>query len=712
MIHLSRAARLREGNEMRVSLRIKILAAILAVILASDLVATWVVNDRLLAGAQREAESQARAETAQVTALYAERAATLAAEGEAISLYPAVLTALVEGNSRPLIQWSSQVTALQGTSVTVTDASGRVIARGHAPAQVGDDLKPKLAGLRMAMAGHSVTGVETGDELGLALRGFVPVLRQGSVLGVVMIADPVDVRLLRRLAGPGADQVGLRLGAGTPPRTEVCDAPASDAATCRFPLLSPAGQPVSALVVTVPLDQIASALVDAQKRLWLAAAAVLAAGALLAWVLARSLARPLARLTGAAGRVAAGAYEEPVGVRGSDEIGELARAFDTMRQQVARSTGELRRERDVLSAVLEAADDGILLVDGVGEVLVANDRWAAVLGGSGLAAAASLSRADGVDGTFAEAARAWLLEPGRALVTDFERRDPYRRFRCYTAPVLHRDATPIGRIFVLREVTWESQAERLRTALVATVSHELRAPLTTIAGYAATLLQAGPWAPEAEREMLEIVAQSAATLGGLVDNLLDAATMEAGDLRLQREPVRLERLAQRLAGQRQRLAPAHFFVVEAEPGLPLADADPARIEQVVANLVENAIKYSPRGGPINLHIYADAEGMLSVSVSDRGIGIAPEHAERLFERFYRADSDAVRSTKGVGLGLFICRRIVEAHGGRIWVASSPGAGSTFAFTVPRLADAPERRDQPDAQSIAGGARRLTGGRAV
>lgn len=669
---------------MYVSLRAKIMAALLALLVAGDGLATWVVHARLVAGSQREADRQARDRAAQVRALYDERLATLAAEGEAISLYPAVIAAIGDNNPAPLRQWAGQVAALQGTSVTVTDAAGKVIARGHAPDRAGDNLAPKLEGLRLALAGQRASGADDGDELGLALRGYVPVVRNNAVVGAVMIADPLDSRLLGRFAGREGNGAQLRVEPGAPAQAEGCEAASDAASTCRFAVSSPAGKPVAALALTVPLADVAQARADALRALWLAGLAVLVAGALAAWLLARSLTGPLARLTAAADRVGAGAYDVPLGAYPNDEIGVLARAFDAMREKVAATTAALRTERDVRDAVLDSTEDGILMVDRSGAVAVVNGRWRA-LAGDGLGAAAGLERVDGASGTFGDAARSWLADPGSVERAELEQVAPYRRIRCYTAPVRHRAGATIGRIFALRDVTEERAAERMRAALLATVSHELRSPLTAIAGYTDSLLNGGPWDSGTQRELLQIVAQAAATLAGLVDNLLDAAAMEAGAMRLELEPVRVERIAERVVAQRRAMAPRHALAVEAAPHLPLAHADPLRTEQVLANLVDNAIKYSPEGGPVTLRITAD-DGAISVRVSDRGVGILPDQAERLFERFYRADGPLAKETKGVGLGLFICKSIVEAHGGRISAASGPGAGSVFTFTLPRLAD--------------------------
>jgi signal transduction histidine kinase/HAMP domain-containing protein len=624
---------------------------------------------------------------AQIRAIYQERAATLVAEGEAVSLYPAVISALAEGNPSPLRQWAGQVASLQGTSVTVTDAAGKVVARGHHPELSGDELASHLEGLRLALAGQKVSGTELGDELGLALRGYAPVMREGEVVGAVMMAEPLHQLLERLTSGERAtatSQVASALLA------EGCDTASSASATCRFSLASPTGRPAATLELVVPLLEIEEARRDAQRWLWMTGGLVM----VISGLLAGSLARPLARLTAAAHRMASGDYDQPAAApAGNDEIGVLARAFDRMRQEVARTTTSLREERDVFDAVLESVEAGILLTDMDGQTLVSNSRWTQLLGGEGLPAAAHLVRVDAAGGTFADAARDWLADRQRHAQGDFEQWGPgYQCFRCYTAPVRHRpasgtgpdEARAIGRIFALRDVTRESEAERMRSALVATVSHELRSPLTAIKGYTDTLLQGGPWDHQTEREFLEIVALSAEKLSLLVENLLDAAQVEAGVLSLHPEPVRVERVIREIILQRQPLMPDHPLDLEAPSHLPLAEADPVRVEQVIINLIDNAIKYSPGGGPIRIQI-EDGE-MLTVKVSDCGLGIAPEHLGHLFDRFYRVEDGLPPKTKGLGLGLFICKGLIEAQGGQMGVESRLGVGSTFFFTLPKVAD--------------------------
>jgi signal transduction histidine kinase/HAMP domain-containing protein len=690
------------------SLRTRILLAIVGTVVATNVLASWAVHDRLVEGARREADAQARARVAMARALYAERAAALAADAERIALYPAVIAAVDGRNAQPLVRWGTDVAMEQGVHVKVVDAAGATIAHGHTEHRLGPrwdglDTGLPLEGMTLALAGQPTSGVEASDEIGLAVRGYAPVRRDGltgPLVGAVMLAEPLDAALLTRLAG-GADLRGeLRVGPLVDGEAEGCAPPVGEAsATCRVHLLSPAGRPVATLARTVPLTNVQRAHVDVQRALGLTGLALLVLGTLAAWYLARSLAAPIARLTMSARRMARGDYSGPAGVPArTDEIGELARAFESMRQRVADATHTLRDERDVRDAVLEATDDGIIMVTRRGGTAVANARWAELVGGAGLAAAGHLRRVEG-GLPFADAAAAWLAEPLQVAAADFERAGPpYGRFRCYTAPVRRHDGPPFGRIFVLRDVTRESEAERLRNAFLATVSHDLRAPLAAISGYADSLLRDDSWDSRTQREFLEIIAASADTLTRLVDNLLDAATLEAGALRLEPEPVRVERIAERVVAHRRPLTPTHDLRVDIEPGLPLANADPLRVEQVITNLVDNAVKYSPDGGPVTVRVARGEEGALVVAVSDQGIGLTAEQAGRVFERFYRAADALSGAPRGIGLGLFLCKRLVEAQGGRIWAASAPGEGSTFSFTLPSLSMA---EDEPATPAPAG-----------
>jgi len=218
-----------------------------------------------------------------------------------------------------------------------------------------------------------------------------------------------------------------------------------------------------------------------------------------------------------------------------------------------------------------------------------------------------------------------------------------------------------------------------RAALVASVSHELRSPLAVILGYGYTLLDGTNRDSKEERELLGIIVASAERLTTLVDDLLDVAKLDAGMFPLEREAVRVERIAERVLAHRRALYPALDLRLEVEGVPSLVSADPTRLEQVITNLVENAIKYSPAGRRVCVRVLAGDP--ITVEVCDDGEGIEPTEITRLFEPFFRGAGHR-RSGNGAGLGLFICRRIVEAHGGRIWVESAPGCGTRVSFTVP------------------------------
>lgn len=237
-----------------------------------------------------------------------------------------------------------------------------------------------------------------------------------------------------------------------------------------------------------------------------------------------------------------------------------------------------------------------------------------------------------------------------------------------------------------RDVTRDKQAEQIKNQLLSTVSHELRTPLASIKGFATTLLrQDVRWDEATQREFLQIIEEESNRLEELIDNLLDMSQVEAGALRIQREPAQLRRLVREAVENAQRRTEGHWFVVDLPAELPRVWGDPRRIRQVLNNLLENAIKYAPNGGQITVTCEADADAV-TVNIADQGQGIPPEFLERIFDRFFQVDGASTRKTGGSGLGLAIAKAIVEAHGGMIWAESHDGHGSIFHFTLPIVKD--------------------------
>lgn len=262
-------------------------------------------------------------------------------------------------------------------------------------------------------------------------------------------------------------------------------------------------------------------------------------------------------------------------------------------------------------------------------------------------------------------------------------------------------ALPEGNAYgvLWRDVTHDKEAEQIKNQLLSTVSHELRTPLASIKGFATTLLrQDVRWDDATQREFLRIIEEESNRLEELIDNLLDMSQMEAGALRIQREPLQLRRLVREAVEQAQRRTETHWFVMDLPAELPRVWGDSRRIRQVLNNLLENAIKYSPNGGQISVtceivsqqtQAVADHHETrdVVVSISDQGQGIPREYLERVFDRFFQVDAANTRKTGGSGLGLGIAKGIVEAHGGAIWAESEPGQGSVFRFSLPIVKEA-------------------------
>lgn len=229
------------------------------------------------------------------------------------------------------------------------------------------------------------------------------------------------------------------------------------------------------------------------------------------------------------------------------------------------------------------------------------------------------------------------------------------------------------------------QADRLRAEALATLSHELRTPLGTIKGYCtALLLDEISWPKEKQHEFLQLIETECENLETMIRNVLDSALIDVGRLTLEYQPVRLERLAREVADEMRVLTSLHHIVLDFPTDFPLVDADPARFKQVFRNIINNAIKYSPEGGLVVIHGQERPPDVV-ISIADQGVGISPEDLIPLFEKYFRVKSPTGYHIPGTGLGLPVARAIIEAHGGRIWVESKVGAGTTLYFSLPRQA---------------------------
>ncbi|MBI4236698.1 MAG: histidine kinase, partial [Chloroflexi bacterium] len=248
----------------------------------------------------------------------------------------------------------------------------------------------------------------------------------------------------------------------------------------------------------------------------------------------------------------------------------------------------------------------------------------------------------------------------------------------------------------VQDVSHRRAAEELREDIISLVSHELRTPLGHIKGYASSLLQPDvEWDSATHREFLDGILTQTDRMARLVSDILDLSRLETGHhAGADRRPTSLEEPLRAGIAEVRTFTRHHRIHMRLPKGLPPVLAEPSQIERVISNLVENAAKYSPEGTLISIGARAGLEEV-RVWVADQGIGIPPDQTERIFEKFVRLPGPGGHSTPGTGLGLPLCKVIVEAHGGRIWVESVPGRGSRFSFTLPQ-ADRTSRGVAPDA----------------
>ena len=392
-----------------------------------------------------------------------------------------------------------------------------------------------------------------------------------------------------------------------------------------------------------------------------------------------------------------------------DERGRITGVAGVVRDISAQMESRARLEsqfvatehaRSEARAVLDAASDAMLLISPEQSILAVNRRFTELFEDGEPAL---------TNGNFSDLRRAIprIFEDPAGICQEMEdavsystvscRREIVQRWPVYrnlemeSHPVHLLDRRYIGQLFSFRDITRERESERTKNEFISMVSHELRTPLTSVKEYV-DLIARGRVGElkERQQELLQVVQDNVDRLASLVDDLLDVSRVEAGQLDLEKTPVRLnglvskavESFAQQFEAKRQTLK------VEMRDSLPEVFCDPRRITQVITNLLSNAHKYTPEGGSVSIHL-DEQEGRLIVRVTDTGIGLSADDSSQVFSRFFRAQSGRESHVGGTGLGLFITKSLVEMHGGEISVESALGQGSTFLFTLPVMREAEE-----------------------
>jgi two-component system phosphate regulon sensor histidine kinase PhoR len=442
----------------------------------------------------------------------------------------------------------------------------------------------------------------------------------------------------------------------------------------------------------LPLSQIDLSLVELRQRQLVATLIVLLIGALVAFAFARIFAARVQRLQRFSQRIAEGDFRPLIREGPRDELSDLA---DTLNLTAARMDREIRLlsgERNRSGAILRSMVEGVAVIDAEERVVFYNRAFSEILnvdaaGAEGRPLIEVVRNSD----LLSLIRRALHGEEG--LQTDITMGiTQTQSFSITAAPVKALDVSasgrapnekPSGAVVVLHDVTELRRLERVRQDFVANVSHEFKTPLTAIQGFAETLLAGALDDPENNRRFLEIIRNHAMRLARLTNDLLKLARIEAGKMELEFSSVGLLELIEACTETTLLKANRKEITLEitVPPQLPAVRGDAALLRDVLQNLLDNAIQYTPPRGHISVVASATMREAV-ITVADTGIGIPLADSERIFERFYRVDAARSREAGGTGLGLSIAKHIVEAHGGKLWVESTVGQGSKFSFSLP------------------------------
>ncbi len=412
------------------------------------------------------------------------------------------------------------------------------------------------------------------------------------------------------------------------------------------------------------------------------------------WVFTRVAVRPMTKIVAATQQFSSGDLSARAAVDASGDFASVAVAFNEMADELQSTFDTIELERRRLDSVVEHLGDGILIVDDEDKVALMNLAAEKLVG---------VHRSWAIGRTYAQVLRdyelAAVVRDGRtsgqisgAPATHFiEMGRPRRAVQAFSYPI-PSDSTPLV-LVVLRDITEFKRTEAVRRDFVANVSHDLRTPIASMKALVETLLDGALEDESVARVFLSRMQIEVDDLARLVEELLQLSRAEAGQIELHVGAGNIEAVTRRVSDRMQAQAKLKQIniVLQSEPELPWAVFDSDRVEQVLVNLVHNAIKFTPVGGTIRVRCRTEADEVI-VSVEDSGPGLAREDLDRVFERFYKADRS--RSAAGSGLGLAIAKHLIQLHGGRIWAESDYGSGATFSFALPRAGDDEANRDEP------------------
>lgn len=457
--------------------------------------------------------------------------------------------------------------------------------------------------------------------------------------------------------------------------------------TLRYPMLyvafpfKAASQEAGFLRLAIPLSALEKTRANIQSALMVSLFGAIILSLLLSYVLSNVTSRSLRTMASIATQIGKGEFNRRIPVTTRDELGDLAMVMNDMTTRIKGQFESIYAEKNQLDTILRSMGEGLMVTDAKGTITMVNPAFRNLfsiheqVNGKQLI---DITRHPALNNAF----KTVITTESEKLEEITFQLNEERTILTHWVP-LKENGELKGVVAVFHDISALKRLEIIRKDFVANVSHELRTPVTVIKGYAETLLEGGlENNPQRVGRFIEIIHNHAERLANLIRDLLSLSELESGNLTLGFASINVESVVKRACALLDQKAHNKKITIDRSGinELPPVQGDPGRLEQVLVNLLDNAIKYTPENGSVTLSV-TDMEDMIKIAVIDTGPGIPPKDLPRIFERFYRVDTARSREVEGTGLGLAIVKHIVQLHGGSVSAESTPGKGATFSFTL-------------------------------
>ncbi len=425
-------------------------------------------------------------------------------------------------------------------------------------------------------------------------------------------------------------------------------------------------------------------------------------GVVMAVIISRSLTKPIAEINDRTTRIAQGDYSGGILVRSNDEIGQLAENVNALAVRIEETTNSTEFERRRLDSVLEHMTDGVIATDRRGSINIINTAALQMTGmeDSNVALGQSILEVLQIADRYNLRE---LLDNQDELLLDFSNEERQLIIRAYFSLIQRASGFISGLVIVLHDVTEQQRIEEERRQFVSNVSHELRTPLTSVKSYVDALQEGAIDDPEVAKSFLAVAQDETTRMIHMINDLLELSRMDSGTMKLETEYVNVGELFNYILNRFDMIIanddkPEKYYTIKREitNSQIWVELDTSKFTQVVDNIMNNAIKYSPDGGVITARMI-DRKTEVVLSITDQGLGIPKKDLGHIFDRFFRVDKARSRAQGGTGLGLAISKEIIERFGGKIWVESSEGKGSTFSISLPYEAYDPAEDEWDDGE---------------